>query len=212
MIGLMSPRRMRRTYSPNQVVAHNVGRARALRGWTQEEAASELSNFLEKRLSRASYSAIERSVGGGRVKQFSTDELVALARGFRLPVLWFFLPPPLDDDPGLHVPHTTSRGIEFTEFLDIVFGTSETQKPYREALRKWATDTEDEGLIQKVEIQLAEYDQVHREALLNETVGDVVAAQDTLRRAADLLAELSNIVQHATASNDTKSQEKGEET
>ena len=123
----MSPRSMRRTYSPNQVVAHNVGRARALRGWTQEQAASELSQHLEKRMSRASYSAIERSTGGGRVKQFSADELVALARAFRLPVLWFFLPPSLDDDPGLHVPHTTSRGIEFTEFLDVLFGTEDTR-------------------------------------------------------------------------------------
>ena len=79
----MSPRSMRRTYSPNQVVAYNVARARALRGWTQEQAANELSQHLEERLSRASYSAIERSIGGGRVKQFSADELVALARAFQ---------------------------------------------------------------------------------------------------------------------------------
>ena len=33
---------LRRTYSPNQIVALNVGRARALRGWTQEQAAELL--------------------------------------------------------------------------------------------------------------------------------------------------------------------------
>ena len=194
---------MRRTYSPNQVVAFNVGRARALRGWTQEQAASELTHYLEKRLSRASYSAIERSIGGGRVKQFSADELVALARGFRLPLLWFLLPPPLDDDPGLHVPHTTSRGIEFTEYLDVVFGTTETQGPYREALRQWAADAVDEGLVQKVERQLASLDKAETEALIAESVGDLPAAQETLRRAADLLTELTRIIQHETAPDDT---------
>lgn len=207
----MSPRRMRRTYSPNQVVAHNVGRARALRGWTQEQAASELSNHLEKRMSRASYSAMERSIGGGRVKQFSADELVALARGFNLPLLWFLLPPPLDDDPGLHVPHTTSRGIEFTEFLDIVFGTSENVEAYREALSKWASDATDEGLLQKIERQLAATDNAQKEALLAETVGDVTTAQDTLRRAADLLEELGRLIQHSTSQPDTAQPEADEE-
>lgn len=202
---------MRRTYSPNQVVAHNVGRARALRGWTQEQAASELSNHLEKRMSRASYSAMERSIGGGRVKQFSADELVALARGFNLPLLWFLLPPPLDDDPGLHVPHTTSRGIEFTEFLDIVFGTSENVEAYREALSKWASDATDEGLLQKIERQLAATDNAQKEALLAETVGDVTTAQDTLRRAADLLEELGRLIQHSTSQPDTAQPEADEE-
>jgi transcriptional regulator with XRE-family HTH domain len=198
---------MRRTYSPNQVVAYNVGRARALRGWTQQQAASELSNHLEKRMSRASYSALERSIGGGRVKQFSTDELVALARGFNLPLLWFLLPPPMEDDPGLHVPHTTSRGIEFTEFLDIVFGTSENLEPYRKGLRSWASDAMDEGLIQKVERHLAATDDAQREALVAETVGDVGSAQDTLRRASDLLEELSQLIQHSTSQTDTEQPE-----
>jgi len=207
----MSPRRMRRTYSPNQVVAYNVGRARALRGWTQQQAASELSNHLEKRMSRASYSAMERSIGGGRIKQFSADEMVALARGFNLPLLWFLLPPPLDDDPGLHVPHTTSRGIEFTEFLDIVFGTSESLEPYRDGLRRWASDAADKGLVQKVERQLAATDDAQREAMLAETVGDVTTAQNTLRRAADLLEELSGLIQHSTSQTNTTQPEAEEE-
>ena len=192
----MSPRSMRRTYSPNQVVAHNVGRARELRGWTQEQAAGELSQHLEKRMSRASYSAIERSTGGGRVKQFSADELVALARAFRLPVLWFFLPPSLDDDPGLHVPHTTSRGIEFTEFLDVVFGTADTREPYREAFREWAAKAMDRGLIQKVDRRLSELDDFEMRAVVEDSIGDIPDAQATLRRAADLLTELERIIRH----------------
>lgn len=162
-------------------------------------------------MSRASYSAMERSIGGGRVKQFSADELVALARGFNLPLLWFLLPPPLDDDPGLHVPHTTSRGIEFTEFLDIVFGTSENLEPYREALRQWAVGAMDEGLVQKVERQLSATDDAKQEALLAETVGDVTTAQNTLRRAADLLEELSRIIQHSPSQTETTQTEADEE-
>jgi hypothetical protein len=154
-------------------------------------------------MSRASYSAIERSIGGGRVKQFSADELVALARGFRLPLLWFFLPPPLDDDPGLHIPHASSRGIEFTEFLDIVFGTADTQGPYRDALRQWATEALDEGLLQKVERQLAAIDRAQAEALIGEAIGDIPEAQGTLRKAADLLEDVGRMIQQGTAQIDT---------
>jgi len=199
----MSPRRLRHTYSPNQVVAYNMGRARALRGWTQEQAANELSHFLTHRMSRASYSAIERSIGGGRVKQFSADELVALARGFSLPLLWFFLPPPLDDDPGLHIPHARTRGLEFTEFLDIVFGTVETQGPYREALRQWATEASDEGLMQKVERQLAAIDRAQAEAFIDEAIGDIPEAQVILRKAAALLEDLGRIIYQGTGPTDT---------
>jgi transcriptional regulator with XRE-family HTH domain len=189
---------MRHTYTPNQVVAYNMGRARALRGWTQEDAANELSHYLTHRMSRASYSAIERSIGGGRVKQFSADELVALARAFGLPLLWFFLPPPLEDDPGLHIPHASSRGLEFSEFLDIVFGTSETQAPYREALREWAAQALDEGLLLKVERQLSGIDQAQVEALVGEAIGDVPGAQATLRKAAELLEDLARMIQQGT--------------
>jgi hypothetical protein len=39
------------------------------------------------------YSAAERAVDGRRVREFSADELLALARTFGKPVGWFFLPP-----------------------------------------------------------------------------------------------------------------------
>ena len=72
--------------SPNQVVAYNVAKARAIRGWTQEQAAEELAPYLGARLSTASFSALERSAWNvNRVKQFSADEMFALARGFDLP-------------------------------------------------------------------------------------------------------------------------------
>lgn len=208
---VMARLKMRRTYTPNQVVAYNVGRARALRGWTQEQAAGELSHFLEKRWSRASYSAVERSVGGGRVKQFSADELVALARGFRLPVLWFFLPPPLDDDPGLHVPHTTSRGIEMTELMDIVFGTSETITPYEEALRGWAAQTMDQGLVHNIEQHLATINRAETDAAIGEAIGDVSEAQEVLRNAAEILGALRRIIKEGVERDDTNRDDPAQE-
>ncbi len=38
-----------RTWSPNQVVAHNLTRARLLRGWTQDQAAEALAPYLGTR-------------------------------------------------------------------------------------------------------------------------------------------------------------------
>ncbi len=83
-----------RRLTPNQVVALNLARARTEREWSQPEAAAALESFLGVHWSRASYSAIERSVDGIRIKQFSADELIALARCFDRPISWFLTPPP----------------------------------------------------------------------------------------------------------------------
>lgn len=79
--------------TPNQVVAYNLRQARALRGWTQDQAAEALEPHLGERWSRVVFSAAERSVSGQRVRQFTADDLVAFARAFNLPVTWFLLPP-----------------------------------------------------------------------------------------------------------------------
>ncbi len=102
----MSPRRLRLT--PNQVVAHNLTVARVERGWSQTQAAEALEPFLGVRWSRASYSAVERSVDGARVKQFSADELVAIARCFDRPITWFLTPP----DGAIAVTADRPRGLD----------------------------------------------------------------------------------------------------
>ena len=51
---------LRRTMTPNQIVAYNVAKARELRGWTQEQAAEALAPYLGAKLSGASFSALER--------------------------------------------------------------------------------------------------------------------------------------------------------
>jgi len=81
--------------TPNQMVAYNLRRARTLLGWTQEEAAEKLEPNLGERWSKATFSAAERSVAHPeRMRQFSADELVAIAVTFELPVTFFLEPAP----------------------------------------------------------------------------------------------------------------------
>ena len=81
----------------NQLVGYNLRKARERAGLTQDEAAEALAPYLGVTWSRATFSAAERSVTGSRVRQFTADEVAAFARGFGLPVAWFFLPPEPDD-------------------------------------------------------------------------------------------------------------------
>ncbi len=82
------------TVNLNEVIAYNFRRARELRGLTQPEAAVALEPFLGQVLPQASISAIERSFGGDRRREFDAQELLAFACTFDVPLLWFFLPPP----------------------------------------------------------------------------------------------------------------------
>src|SRR4051794_2242108 len=99
MLPAMARRKQTRpTFTVNQVVASNVAKARLLRGWTQQQAIDALAPYLGTKMSTASFSAIERSVDGGRVREFDADEIFAFARGFGLPIGWFFTPPsPMDE-------------------------------------------------------------------------------------------------------------------
>jgi transcriptional regulator with XRE-family HTH domain len=86
------------TVNLNEVIAYNFRRARELRGLTQPEAAVVLEPFLGQVLPQASISAIERSFGGERRREFDAQELLAFACAFDLPLIWFFLPPPGNHD------------------------------------------------------------------------------------------------------------------
>jgi transcriptional regulator with XRE-family HTH domain len=87
--------------TPNQVVAHNLRRARQRRGLTQHEAAERLEPFLGVRWSEAVFSAAERSVAGKRIREFDADTIHAFARAFDLPIGFFFLPPDANTAVGL---------------------------------------------------------------------------------------------------------------
>ena len=124
-------------WTANQIVAFNVAKARLLRGWTQEEAAAALAPYLGVRMSAASFSAIERSVDVARPREFSANEILAFARGFRVPVTWFFTPPGFWEGVGISTPDAGEEGLDAEEILDAVLGTPETLADYREYLFTW---------------------------------------------------------------------------
>jgi hypothetical protein len=124
------------TLTPNQVVAYNLPRARMVRGWTQEQAAEALAPYLGTKWSVANFSAIERSVDGGRIRQFTADDLFAFSRAFRLPI-GFFLTPPVDDPRtyGIATPDADRDGLDPMELLDAILGTDETMEVWENELK-----------------------------------------------------------------------------
>ena len=103
-------------WTPSQVVAHNLTRARQLRGLTQSEIAERLSTFTGTPWSAVTVAQAEGSVTGQRVRQFTANELVALARTFDLPVMYFFLPP--EDRSGqLRTPDAGDMAWEYLMLL-----------------------------------------------------------------------------------------------
>jgi transcriptional regulator with XRE-family HTH domain len=189
--------RLRRTYSPNQVVALNVARARALRGWTQEEAAAALAPYLGTRWSTASFSAVERSTAGTRVKQFSADELVALSRGFGLPIGWFFVPPPASEAAGLHTPDAGMRGHEMGLLVDAVLGTPESFEAWRQALVAYGVDAagvhgdvEFAPGAEELDADLGAMTTLRAAVALREVFGDIDGARHVLAGLTKLLDHL----------------------
>jgi transcriptional regulator with XRE-family HTH domain len=107
-------------WTASQVVAHNVTRARELRGLTQAEVAERLTRFTGARWSQTAVAQAEGSVSGIRVRQFTANELVGLARTFDLPVLFFFLPP--DDGVGRLVTADVKGGLPWEYLVMLLLG------------------------------------------------------------------------------------------
>ena len=122
--------------TPNQLVAANMSAARKLRGWTQEEAAAHLAPHLGAHWSKANYSAAESSwLRQGRLRNFSADDLVAIAAAFELPIAWFFMPPPFfafipranyDEENKISSAGPDSgMALDIGDYMTVVFGTPE---------------------------------------------------------------------------------------
>jgi transcriptional regulator with XRE-family HTH domain len=113
-----------RLVTANQVVAANITEQRRRRGWTQDEFAERLEKVLGERWSIAVVSAAERSVTGKRVREFSADELVALARVFEVPIGTLFLMSAEDLSTRLRVPDQT-EGLDHVEVLSVAIGATD---------------------------------------------------------------------------------------
>src|SRR3546814_20955185 len=95
-----------------------------LRSWTQHQAAEACAPFLGARLSPASWSALERSVDGGRIREITADELVAFARAFDLPIGFFLTPPSPWGTPVVPTPAAGPQGPQPIELSDFRFGSA----------------------------------------------------------------------------------------
>jgi transcriptional regulator with XRE-family HTH domain len=194
------------SWTPNQIVAHNLAKARLFRGWTQDQAAEACAPYLGTRLSPASWSAIERSVDGNRIKQVSADELVAFARAFDLPVGWFLTPPSVWDEHVVSTPDAGPDGLDPEELFDVVIGTEENLATWEQYLLSWPNPASrmrvyDDGTIEDLgRVQ----NDVHERVRVNNTLrarmalrqqfGDLDAARAALTQLAHALEDVDDPV------------------
>lgn len=200
--------------TPNQVVAHNVAKARALRGWTQEQAAEELAPYLGAKLSGASFSALERSAWTpARVKQFSADDLLALSRGFDLPIGFFFTPLPPAENAGLHAPDAGVNGLDPIVMLDAVLGRPENLEPWTEDLLAYSASIapapkhkKDKASVSPADLaeRVAPLTALRAQSLLRSSFGDVEAAREVLERLTEILAALDETAPSGTTDETTR--------
>jgi transcriptional regulator with XRE-family HTH domain len=189
-------------WTPNQIVAHNIARARQLRGWTQDHAAAACAPYLGARLSPASWSALERSVDGGRIREITADELVAFARAFDVPIGFFLTPPSAWDNHVVATPDAGEDGLDPIELFDVVIGTPENLATWGQYLFAWPSplhrarigpDGRMENLGRDepdVHPRLAGPAAVRARLLLREQFGDLDHARDVLSRLTMILASL----------------------
>ena len=87
-------------WTPSQLVAFNLARARHKAGLTQHEAAAQISRYTATTWTQAIVATAEGTVTvGNRARQFNPTELLAFSFAFDVPIAWFFMPPP---DPESH--------------------------------------------------------------------------------------------------------------
>ncbi len=101
------------------IVALNLKRARELRGLSQAEAGELLGEHLRRPWSAATVSAAERSWETGPERSFTANELDGFARAFRLPMLWFLLPPGKDEAGGRPLPQGWVRRLLWSDSAEL---------------------------------------------------------------------------------------------
>ena len=106
----------------NQLVAYNLTRVRKMRGMSQQQAADALAPYLGVRWSKAVYSAAERSYHGKRVRQFTADDVLAMALTFGVPIAYFYLPPKPEDRPDDAVACSGDTEVGWPGLFEAMFG------------------------------------------------------------------------------------------
>ena len=193
--------RDQRAFTPNQVVAQRIAFARQLRGWTQEEAADRLEPYLGAKWSAATFSIVERSVDGKRIRQFTADELVALSRTFDVPIGWWFTPS-WGDDTALVVTPDAPDGLPSQLMVDVVMGDIDGFEAWANELLLWASNqrvivetatgkiVRQDSISPRTEPWLEDFARLRAEMAVAEQFGDLTAAKEGLTRVLRLLDEL----------------------
>jgi hypothetical protein len=83
----------------------------------------------------------ERSVTGNRIREFTADDLVTMARAFDVPVLYFLTPPP---DIFVSVPDQPVYGITTQTMLEAVLGRLDNLSEWEALLDEWDFAADDE--------------------------------------------------------------------
>jgi hypothetical protein len=191
-----------------------VAKARALRGWTQEQAADALAPYLGAKLSGPSFSALERSAWKvDRIKQFSADDLLALSRGFDLPIGFFFTPPTPAFDAGLYGPDAGTKGLDPIVLLDAILGTPDNLNHWGDELLAYSASHAPMPRSKREKPSVSPADLADRltplvdlraKALLRNALGDLDNASDLLERLAEALRLLDETAPSDTANQTTR--------
>jgi hypothetical protein len=186
-------------FTPNQVVAHNLALARQHANLTQDQAAEALEPYLGRRWSKASLSQAERSVAGKVICKFDADEIVAFARGFNLPIAWFFMLPHPDatGTTRLATPDA-EHGETLALLIDLVFGDDYTQAILELRLRSFLEAT-DQGLLTTAQQRIANLARARADALVDATISDLGRWQTQLRALANQLEDVETRAKLAIA-------------
>ena len=191
-----------RRLTPNQVVAERIAYARKLRGWTQEEAADRLAPFIPVRWSPVTFSIVERSVDGKRIRQFTADELVALSRAFEVPIGWWFTPS-WGDSAAVVVTPDAPDGLPSQLMVDVVMGEIDGFETWANELLRWASNqrvivetatgriVRQDSVSPRTEPWLDDFARLRAEMAVAGQFGDLDAAKEGLTRVLGLLDELS---------------------
>ncbi len=185
--------------TPNQIVAYNLTQARLWKGWTQDQAAEALAPYVGSRWSKANFSAAERSVVGGRVRNFDADEIVAFARAFELPVTFFFMPPApwAENLPvRLQTPDAGPLGKALATMVDLVFGERHSIGLLSLRLEQFLDQLHPEALTEAQE-RIRTLADVRLGKLVHEAFRDLGRWQTQLRSMANKLEGLEGMVTQA---------------
>jgi transcriptional regulator with XRE-family HTH domain len=182
----------------NQVVAYNIRRARAKREWTQEDAAQHLEPYLGTLWSKATFSAAERGFEtGDRIRQFTADDLIALSRGFDLPIVWFMLPPRVKDVMAEPVLKVGGKRLAGDEWRAALLDTDQVNDRLVEAF----TQGEALGTAEYLELvtEIARFGNAALSAAIRARLKDVEHWQKTLHQLADDLGAAATEADHLAA-------------